>query len=297
MPNSRPVRAERAAAHHGALSDFGEQLDEAPAREIALVTVSEPTDAPHAPRRPASHATVVHPPTPPHRTKLRPRRDTHGLAVVRDAPHTPVARTVWAAALTRTLDVVGALVGLMLSLPLLLIVAPLIRLDSRGPILFGHTRLGRGGRSFACYKLRTMCADAEAQLSRDPLLEAAYRTNGYKLPAHQDRRVTSFGRMLRITSIDEIPQFWNVLRGDMALVGPRPIVADEIRHYMPAEQQLLLSVRPGITGAWAVGGRSRVGYPERARIELDYIVHWSLLRDLVILARTIGAVLGRRGAS
>jgi lipopolysaccharide/colanic/teichoic acid biosynthesis glycosyltransferase len=102
---------------------------------------------------------------------------------------------------------------------------------------------------------------------------------------------------MRLSSLDELPQFWNVLRGDMALVGPRPIVDEELEHYNVRERRLLLSVRPGITGAWAVGGRSRIGYPDRAQIELDYVRGWSLGRDVGILLRTAGAVLGRRGAS
>jgi exopolysaccharide production protein ExoY len=195
----------------------------------------------------------------------------------------------------RAIDVVGAIVGLLLSLPVLLVVGIAIRLDSPGRILFAHTRVGRNGRPFRCYKLRTMCHDAETQLARDEALMSAYRENGFKLPAHADHRVTALGRFLRTTSIDELPQFWNVLLGDMSLVGPRPIVAAELGHYEPHRERLL-SMKPGLTGAWAVSGRSRIGYPHRASIELGYVHNWSIGGDLKILAQTVGVVLQRRGA-
>jgi lipopolysaccharide/colanic/teichoic acid biosynthesis glycosyltransferase len=140
-----------------------------------------------------------------------------------------------------------------------------------------------------------MCAEAEALLENDPALRAEYLANGFKLPTHGDRRVTALGRVLRTTSLDELPQFWNVLRGEMSLVGPRPIVPEELAHYGP-HHAVLCSVRPGVTGAWAVGGRSRIGYPARAQIELEYVRGWSLRRDFVILARTVGVVLQRHGA-
>jgi lipopolysaccharide/colanic/teichoic acid biosynthesis glycosyltransferase len=207
------------------------------------------------------------------------------------------ARSGWRAAVKRIVDVIGAIVGIALAAPVILLLAPFILLGSPGPVVFAHTRLGRDGRPFRCFKLRTMCEDAESRLATDPALRAAYRANGYKLPSHADQRVTGLGRFLRLSSLDELPQFWNVLRGDMALVGPRPIVDEELEHYTARERRLLLSVRPGITGAWAVGGRSRIGYPDRAHIELDYVRAWSFRRDVGILLRTAGAVLARRGAS
>lgn len=219
--------------------------------------------------------------------------DVLAVNVWADSP----ARTGWPAMMKRALDVLGAIVGLLLAAPLILLLAPLIRLGSPGPIVFAHTRLGRDGQPFRCFKLRTMCADAESHLERDPDLRAAYRANSYKLPTSADRRVTPLGRFIRLSSLDELPQFWNVLRGEMALVGPRPIVGDELEHYTARERRLLLSVRPGITGAWAVGGRNRVSYPQRAQLELDYVRHWTFGRDLLILLRTAGAVVGRRGAS
>ena len=197
--------------------------------------------------------------------------------------------------LKRALDVVGALIGLMLAVPVLVVLAIAVQLDSPGPALFTQKRIGRRGRTFRCYKLRTMCTDAEARLHADRALRESYVANGYKLPVDCDPRVTRFGRLLRATSLDELPQLWNVLRGDMSLVGPRPVVGAELSHY-GAARDLLLSVRPGITGAWAVQGRSSVNYPERADIELAYARSWTVAEDLRILWRTVGVVLEREGA-
>ena len=205
-------------------------------------------------------------------------------------------RIGWRAAVKRVLDLIGAVVGLVLAAPMIALLAPWIKLSSPGPVLFAHTRLGRDGRPFRCYKLRTMRADAEACLEADPALRAAYCANGFKLPSHADQRVTRLGRLMRLTSLDELPQFWNVLLGDMALVGPRPIIEDELLNYAVRDRRVLLSLRPGITGAWAVAGRNRLGYPARAEVELEYVRHWTLGRDVAVLARTVGAVLGRRGA-
>jgi lipopolysaccharide/colanic/teichoic acid biosynthesis glycosyltransferase len=216
-------------------------------------------------------------------------------ALPTDAPFALQPLPRWGLTVKRLLDVVGALVALVVFAPALVVLAILIKLDSPGPVFFTQARLGIGGREFRCLKLRTMCAGAEALLDGDPALRAEYLANGFKLPTHADRRVTTLGRVLRTTSLDELPQFWNVLRGEMSLVGPRPIVPDELAHYGP-NHAVLCSVRPGVTGAWAVGGRSRIGYPERATIELDYVRGWSLRRDFRILLRTVGVVVQRHGA-
>jgi lipopolysaccharide/colanic/teichoic acid biosynthesis glycosyltransferase len=165
-----------------------------------------------------------------------------------------------------------------------------IRLESRGPALFRHRRAGRHGVVFQCLKLRTMRVDAEAVLQSDGAMYEAYLQNHYKLPDDSDPRITRLGRLLRRTSLDELPQFWNVLVGDMSLVGPRPVVAEELSLY-GEDSALLLSVRPGLTGAWAVGGRHGVGYPERCELELRYVREWTLRTDLRILARTVNAVV------
>ncbi len=191
----------------------------------------------------------------------------------------------------RAIDIIGALVGLVVSAPVLLALAVLIRLESKGSPFFRHTRVTSGGRRFGCLKLRTMSEDAEQHLERDEALYAEYVRNNYKIPEEQDPRITKLGRFLRRTSLDEVPQFWNVLIGDMSLVGPRPLVPSELSHYAGARQRLLLSMRPGLTGAWAVSGRHGVSYPERAEIELSYIREWRLGMDLSILTRTFRAIL------
>lgn len=196
----------------------------------------------------------------------------------------------------RAIDVPAALILLVALAPLMLILALAIRLTSRGPILFGHERLGRKGRTFRCYKFRTMYADAEHKLLSDPVLYSAYVANDYKLPDGRDPRVTPFGAFLRKSSLDELPQLFNVFRGDMSLVGPRPIVQDELDLWYSDRGALLLKAYPGLTGRWQVMGRSALGYPERVGIELAYVREWSLLGDLRYLVGTVPAVLGRHGA-
>ena len=226
-------------------------------------------------------------------TTAEPRVETRTVeaVVVGSLPRT----SVWQEAAKRTLDVLGAGIGLLLALPVLAVLAVLVRLDSHGPVLFVQRRVGRHGVPFGCLKLRTMCADAEERLAGDGSLRQAYEANGYKIPVDCDPRVTRFGRFLRATSLDELPQLWNVLTGDMSLVGPRPVVEQELAHY-GAARDVLLSVRPGITGAWAVQGRSSVNYPERADIELAYARAWSVGEDLRILVRTVAVVVQQHGA-
>jgi lipopolysaccharide/colanic/teichoic acid biosynthesis glycosyltransferase len=190
----------------------------------------------------------------------------------------------------RALDVSVAALGLTLALPLVAVAALAIRLESAGSPFFGHQRVGRGGRRFFCWKLRTMSQDAEARLQVDAALMDAYQRNDFKLPDDRDPRVTRVGRLLRKSSIDEIPQLWNVLIGEMSLVGPRPLVPDELRHFQ-GHVLALLAARPGLTGAWAVSGRHSVGYPKRAEIELRYVRRLSIRQDLSILVRTVGAVI------
>ncbi len=205
------------------------------------------------------------------------------LASARPAPLALAAK--------RALDIFGALVGLALTLPIVAVLSVLIVIESRGAPLFRHVRVTRSGRRFGCLKLRTMYCDAEERLESEEALYVAYLNNNYKIPEECDPRITRLGRFLRRTSLDELPQFWNVLAGDMSLVGPRPVVPPELEHYPGARRRLLLSLRPGLTGAWAVSGRHGVGYPERAEIELAYVRNWSLGNDLLVLIRTLRAVL------
>lgn len=195
----------------------------------------------------------------------------------------------------RALDIVLGSVLILLSLPLFVAVAAAIKLSSPGPVFFRHVRVGRAGRQFPVLKFRTMVPDAPRLLDGDPSLTAAYVVNDYKVPAHLDPRLTGIGRLLRITSLDELPQLVNVVLGHMSLVGPRPVEEDQVLQYGPLAPAYL-AVRPGLTGAWQVGGRSLIGFPERAVIDFDYVHSWSLLKDLAILARTIPAVVTRRGA-
>ena len=194
----------------------------------------------------------------------------------------------------RAADILGATLLLAALSPILLLGAIAVLLSDGRPVFFGHHRLGRDGRRFRCWKLRTMRLGAEEALAREPELRSRYVRNGYKLPNGSDPRVTRLGRILRRTYIDEIPQLWNVLNGSMSLVGPRPIVPDELEHYAGGED-MLLGERPGIVGAWTSRGRARPAYPERARIELDYLRTRSPSRDLIILARTIPVVLRGQG--
>lgn len=191
----------------------------------------------------------------------------------------------------RGMDVAGAMVGIMAFSPVILVCAALIRLESKGSPWFRHTRVAQGGRLSECLKLRTMHVGAEDQLAADGTLFEEYLSNNYKIPEDRDPRVTRLGWFLRRTSLDEVPQFWNVLIGDMSLVGARPVVPSELEHYQGARRRLLLTMRPGLTGAWAVSGRHAVGYPARAEVELEYVRSWSLGGDVVVLVRTLRAVL------
>jgi exopolysaccharide biosynthesis polyprenyl glycosylphosphotransferase len=197
--------------------------------------------------------------------------------------------------LKRMLDVAGAALLLVVLAPVIAAVTLAVRVAGPGPVLYGQRRLGRYGRSFRCYKFRSMFTDAEQRLRDDPALFAEYLRNDYKLPDGSDPRITPVGRFLRRTSLDELPQLWNVLKGDMSLVGPRPIVPEEIRHY-EQDGAMLLLLKPGLTGLWQVSGRSNLAYPARAGLELEYVERWKLSHDIAILLRTVPAVLAQRGA-
>ena len=187
----------------------------------------------------------------------------------------------------RLMDMVGAVIALILSLPLLILLGVAVRVTSRGPVVFRQVRLGIGGRPFQCLKLRSMVHDAEGLLEADEELFRRHRSNGFRLPTGHDPRVTPVGRLLRRTHLDELPQLWNVVRGDLSLVGPRPVEAEQYHDWVKADPaaSYVLSVKPGIFGAWTVQGQNRVDDPERIRVELDYVRNRSLLGDLVILLR------------
>lgn len=201
---------------------------------------------------------------------------------------------VLASAARRLFDICGAIILLALLAPALLVGAAMVFVASGRPVLFGQVRVGRNGRRFRCLKLRTMRIDAEQHLEREPDLHHRYLNGGYKLPNGSDPRVTRPGRWLRRTYIDEIPQLFNVIGGSMSLVGPRPVVPSELREY-GCEADELLGVRPGIIGEWTSRGRARPEYPERARLELDYVRNRTPVRDLAILVRTVPVVLRGQG--
>jgi exopolysaccharide biosynthesis polyprenyl glycosylphosphotransferase len=183
----------------------------------------------------------------------------------------------------RTFDVLAALALLVVLSPVMALVGLGVSLSSPGPVLFSQERFGRNKRRFRMYKFRSMRVDAEEMLRQN------------KLPEREDPRITPLGRWLRKTSLDELPQLWNVLRGDMAIVGPRPVVPAELVHY-GAGAALLLALKPGLTSAWVLGGRSSVGYPRRAELELNYVRDWSLTRDAQIFLKTLPVILSGKGA-
>ncbi|MEO6571754.1 MAG: sugar transferase [Ilumatobacteraceae bacterium] len=205
----------------------------------------------------------------------------------------PVERGGWRSRAKRTFDVVVAFFGLVLALPLLLLAAIAIKIDSRGPVMFRQRRTGIDGREFELLKLRTMSQDAEARLDE---LAALNEADGPMFKIHRDPRITSVGRLLRKLSIDEIPQLVNVLIGTMSVVGPRPALPREATQW-DDELRNRLRVLPGITGLWQVSGRSDCGFDQYRRLDLYYVDNWSLGHDVKICLRTIQVVLSGRGAS
>ena len=195
-------------------------------------------------------------------------------------------------AFKRTIDVVGSAVLLIALAPLFALIAVLVKVTLPGPVFFRQVRLGRHGRPFRCIKFRTMVPDAEQRLQRDPLLRAAFENN-YKIK--DDPRVSPLGALLRRTSLDEVPQLWNVLRGDMSLIGPRPVVPPELAKY-GTHSQKLLSVPPGLSGLWQTCGRSDTTYEQRVRFDMLYIDHRSAWLDIKLIFLTIVAVGRRVGA-
>jgi exopolysaccharide production protein ExoY len=192
-------------------------------------------------------------------------------------------------------DIIAAGSALLFLAPLMLLLAVLVKLDG-GPVLFAHGRIGRGGTRFPCLKFRSMVTDSDqvlrALLERDPAAAAEWAET-QKL--RQDPRITLVGRFMRKTSLDELPQLLNVLHRDMSLVGPRPIVAAEVPRY-GEDIAYYLAIRPGITGLWQVSGRSNTSYAERVALDTAYVREWSFWKDVTIVARTIPAVLARKGA-
>ena len=193
----------------------------------------------------------------------------------------------------RGIDIIIGTIGIIICLPFFIIIAILIKIDSKGPVFFKHKRIGKNGKDLYIYKFRTMIDNAEDAIKNfTPEQKKEFEAN-YKL--EDDPRVTRVGKILRKTSIDELPQIINILKGEMAIIGPRPIVKKELEKYGKNKNRFL-SVAPGLTGYWAANGRSDVSYEERMAMELYYVDNRSLLLDLKIFFKTIGSVLTGRGA-
>jgi len=196
----------------------------------------------------------------------------------------------------RLIDILGALIGLVFFLPLFLVISSFYLVGSqKGPVLFKQKRIGKNGEEFFIFKFRSMIINAEEHLRQNKDLYKKYIENNYKLDPSEDPRITNIGKFLRKTSLDELPQLLNVLKGDMSIVGPRPVVNEELNEYGESKA-MFLSVKPGITGYWQASGRSDIGYPERVDIELYYVKNQSLLLDIKIILMTIWQVLLRKGA-
>lgn len=195
----------------------------------------------------------------------------------------------------RAFDFSGALLIALLLLPLLCLLACLVRMQGRG-VIFGHERVGQHGQRFRCLKFRTMVPDAETRLrellDRDPAARLEWEEH-HKLD--NDPRITRMGQILRRTSLDELPQLWNVMRGDMSLVGPRPVTSTELTERYGEMAGAYQTVRPGVTGAWQVSGRNDLSYDQRVRLDRDYARDHSFAGDLSILIRTVNVVVAPNG--
>lgn len=194
-------------------------------------------------------------------------------------------------------DRVAAFLALLMVAPTVGVIAALILMRRDGPVFFSHVRVGRDGRMFRCHKFRTMVPDGarlfDQILAIDPIASEDWAV---RRKVYRDPRVSRLGAFLRSTSLDELPQLWNVLTGEMSMVGPRPITVEELAKYGDNARDYL-SVRPGITGAWQVSGRSDCTYAERVALDVDYVRNLSFSRDMAILLRTVDVVLRRQGAA
>lgn len=196
----------------------------------------------------------------------------------------------------RLLDIILSIIALILFSPLFLIIFLINKIDNnKGPLLYKQVRIGYHHKPFRIYKFRTMVEDADKILKNNPKLYAQYVKNNYKL--ENDPRITKFGKWLRKTSLDEIPQFLNILYGDMSIIGPRPIVRKELeKEYSKSETDKLLSVKPGAMGLWQATGRSNISYPKRAKLELSYVEQVSFLFDVKIFFKNILSIFKHEGA-
>lgn len=193
----------------------------------------------------------------------------------------------------RSIDIYASAFALLVLSPVFLVVATLIKLEDGGPVFFSQRRVGKWGRQFQMYKFRSMCTNAEEKL--DAVLKSNCHTSGVTFKVKHDPRITRIGRWLRKFSVDEFPQFFNVLVGDMSLVGPRPPLPREVAMYSRADRQRLEAM-PGLTCFWQIGGRAEIDFPEQVRLDVQYIESQNFWLDLKILVKTVPAVLFGRGA-
>lgn len=205
--------------------------------------------------------------------------------------------------LKRILDIVGSLIGIILLFPIFIITALAIKFNSDGPILADTPmRVGKNGKLFTMYKFRSMYVGAHQILQQNPKLLRKYKQNNYKLDPHEDPRITQVGRFIRKTSIDEFPQFFNILRGEMSLVGPRayyPFELEEQQKKFPNSREfvkIILSAKPGLTGVWQVSGRSTINFDRRVEMDARYVQRRSILFDILLILKTFPAVALGRGA-
>lgn len=197
----------------------------------------------------------------------------------------------------RLFDIFFSLFILLLLSPLMLLIFCLVALSSPGKTIYSQTRIGRGGKPFKCYKFRTMYSDADHRLQEILTNNAEMRIEWEKLfKLKNDPRTTPIGKFLRQTSLDELPQFWNVLVGDLSVVGPRPVVAKELETYFREKSEKILSVRPGVTGLWQVSGRSDTSYEARVRMDEEYVDTRSLWMDVQLVFKTVYCLIYRKGA-
>lgn len=209
--------------------------------------------------------------------------------------HTTFSWTTYQIA-KRIIDVLFALSGLLLLAPFFLVIWILLKIESpRQSAFFAQERIGRYGVPFKIYKFRSMVPNAEQILKQDKALYRKYIANGYKLATDEDPRITALGKFLRQSSLDEIPQFYNILTGEMSLVGPRPVVKEELREYGDRVDEFL-SVIPGAMGLWQASGRSLIDYPQRAQIELTYVQKAGFWYDISIVFRNLWAIFKSEGA-
>lgn len=199
--------------------------------------------------------------------------------------------------LKRAIDIIGSLVFFLIFGWLYIAVWITVMITTGRPAIYKHARVGKAGKEFNCLKFRSMVLNSAEVLQRYLAENPAARTEWEKdFKLKDDPRITRFGKILRKTSLDELPQFWNVLKGEMSLVGPRPVVRKELQKYYGKRSIAYASVRPGITGPWQVGGRSDLDYDQRVFLDAEYARNWTVRGDIKILIKTVSAVLSRRGS-